>query len=330
MDDGNSSGINEKSGSEPGRTGVPINLPPPCLSGQSMFDHMSGNKRPGQIMSTPALSYCGEQVRRHDNDRFLCALFAPPAEREALWSIYAFNLELARIRESVSQPLLGHIRLRWWMDTLDAIYDRRPPNHQVALALGETIQHFHVDRCHLDRVIGGRATDLEDSAPPTMGALIEYAAATSGSLSIAALDVLAVTGDQTREAAREVGIAWALVGLMRAVPFHARSRRIYLPADLNRRAGLDASELFDRGATAGVREVVEHILKEAAEYLQRARDRGHQNTARALPVLLPATLADFYLVRLKRARYDPFDPSLQAPSPLRVLRVALNRWRRRY
>jgi NADH dehydrogenase [ubiquinone] 1 alpha subcomplex assembly factor 6 len=281
-------------------------------------------------MASVALSYCGEQVRRYDNDRFLCTLFAPPAEREALWSIYAFNLELARIRESVTQPLLGHMRLRWWMDTLDAICDRRPPDHPVALALSETIQRFRVDRSHLDRIIAGRATDLEDSAPPTIGALIEYADATSAAVSAAALEILAATGDQTREAAREVAIAWALVGLVRAVPFHARSRRIYLPADLNRRAGLDAFELFDRGATAGLREVVAHVLKEAAEYLQRARDRRDQEIARALPILLPATLADLYLVRLRRAGYDPFDPALQAPSPLRMLRVALNRWRGRY
>ena len=281
-------------------------------------------------MSALALSYCAEEVRRYDNDRFLCTLFAPPEQREALWSIYAFSLELARIRESVSQPVLGHMRLRWWMDTLDAICDRRPPNHPVALALGETIERFRVDRRHFDRIVAARAADLEDSAPATLGALIDYAEGTSAAVSAAALDVLATTGDETRAAAREVGIAWALVGLMRAVPFHARARRIYLPADINRKAGLDAFELFERGPTTGLREVVEHVLDIAAEHLQRARDRRVQDTALALPILLPATLTDFYLVRLKRASYDPFDPSLEAPTPLRMLRVALNRWRGRY
>src|SRR5512132_2109311 len=198
-------------------------------------------------MAPQAFSYCAEEVRRYDNDRFLCTLFAPAAKREALWSIYAFNLELARIRESVSQPILGHMRLRWWMDTLDAICDRRPPNHPVALALGETVQRFPVDRHHLDRIVAARATDLEDSAPATVGALIDYAEGTSAAVSAAALDILAATGDETREAAREVGIAWALVGLMRAIPFHARARRIYLPADINHEARLDAFELFERG-----------------------------------------------------------------------------------
>jgi NADH dehydrogenase [ubiquinone] 1 alpha subcomplex assembly factor 6 len=281
-------------------------------------------------MTPQAFSYCAEQVRRYDNDRFLCTLFAPSAEREALWSIYAFNLELARIRESVSQPMLGHMRLRWWTDTLDAVYDSRPPNHPVALALGETIRHFPVDRRHLDRIVAARAADLEDSAPATLAALVDYAEGTSAAVSAAALDVLAASGDETRQAAREVGIAWALVGLMRAVPFHARARRIYLPADINREAGLDAFELFERGPTTGLPEVVAHILESAAEHLRRARNRRDRDTPRALPILLPATLADLHLARLRRAGYNPFDPSLRAPSPLRMLRVAFNRWRETY
>jgi NADH dehydrogenase [ubiquinone] 1 alpha subcomplex assembly factor 6 len=281
-------------------------------------------------MNAPDLSYCAEQVRRHDNDRFLCGLFAPAAAREGLWSLYAFNLELARIRESVSQPLLGHIRLRWWIDALDAIYARQPPHHQVALALGDTVQRFDLDRGYLDRMIAGRAADLDDSAPASVDALIDYADATSAAVSEAALQVLAVTGEETREAARDVGIAWALIGLVRAVPFHARSRRIYLPADLNRLAGLDVFEMFEKGETTGVREVAEQLLARASEYLQRARRRRDQVTISALPVLLPAILADLYLARLRRAGCNPFDPRVQAPSGLRAVRLAVARWRRRY
>ena len=281
-------------------------------------------------MAAPALSYCAEQVRRFDNDRFLCNLFAPEPAREGLWSVYAFNIELARIRESVSQPLLGHIRLRWWMDALDAIYSGAPPRHEVAIALGRTVDRFGLERRHLDRIISGRAADLEDTAPASFDVLIDYADATSAAVSEAALQVLGVAGEETREAAREVGIAWALVGIARAVPFHARSRRIYLPTDMNRLAGLDVFQMFEKGATAGVREVVEDLLARAVGYLERARARRDRVASGALPVLLPATLADAYLARLRRARFNPFDPEVQAPSALRPIRLLIARWRRRY
>ena len=281
-------------------------------------------------MASPALSFCAEQVRRYDNDRFLCNLFAPEATREALWSLYAFNIELARIRESVSQPLLGHMRLRWWMDALDGIYASHPPRHEVAVALRETVERFGLDRHHLDRLIAGRATDLEDVAPASLDVLINYADETSAAVSEAALQVLGVLDEGTRQAAREVGIAWALIGIVRAVPFHARSRRIYLPTDLNRLAGLDVFEMFEKGATKGVREVVEELLARAEEYLERARARRDGIARVALPVLLPATLADVYLARLRRAGFDPFNPQVQAPSALRPIRLVVARWRGRY
>jgi phytoene synthase len=269
-------------------------------------------------------------VRRYDNDRFICSLFAPAAEREALWSIYAFNLEVARIRELVTQPLLGHVRLRWWVDALDAIYDRRAPNHPVALALGETIQRYRVDRRHLDKVIAGRAFDLEDSAPASLAELVDYADATSAAVSSAALDVLGEGHFAMREAARDVAVAWALIGLVRAVPFHARFRRTYLPADLNREAGLDIFALFESGPVPGLREVAKHLLETAGEHLRHARAHREDVTTAALPVLLPATLADLYLARLATAGYDPFDPELRRPLPLRIVRVAFSHWRRRY
>ena len=67
------------------------------------------------------LSAPGEAVRRHDRERYLTALFAPSDRREDLLALYAFNLEVARTRESVREAMLGQIRLQWWRDALDEI-----------------------------------------------------------------------------------------------------------------------------------------------------------------------------------------------------------------
>ena len=65
---------------------------------------------------------CRREVRRHDYDRYLCALLAPAQAREAVLVLTAFNLELARVCEMVSEPLIGEIRLQWWRDALDGIF----------------------------------------------------------------------------------------------------------------------------------------------------------------------------------------------------------------
>ena len=65
-----------------------------------------------------AAEYSAELVRAHDFIRYASTLFVPAAQRRALLAIYAFNVEISRVREQVSQPLPGEMRLQWWSDML--------------------------------------------------------------------------------------------------------------------------------------------------------------------------------------------------------------------
>ncbi len=275
----------------------------------------------------PELSYCADQVRRFDNDRFICSLFAPPDEREAMAAVYAFNLEVARIREIAREPLLGHMRLQWWRDALDAIYAGAAPNHQVALAVERAVGRFGLSRDPFDRILDARALDLDDSAPPTLAALIDYADATSATLAALSLEILGEAGEAPRNAARDVGIAWALTGILRAVPFHAQARRVYLPAELSREAGLDVARMFEAGPTEGLAGVVATVSDKAWEFLRSARGYRSRVSKRALPALLPATLAGVYLRRLSETGFNPFDARVRRAGSSRLVRIAFNRAR---
>jgi phytoene synthase len=54
-----------------------------------------------------SFDHCEELVREGDKDRFLATLFAPQKYRRALHVLYAFNLEVARIRELARDPMPG-------------------------------------------------------------------------------------------------------------------------------------------------------------------------------------------------------------------------------
>jgi NADH dehydrogenase [ubiquinone] 1 alpha subcomplex assembly factor 6 len=126
-----------------------------------------------------ALSPVALLVRRHDRDRFQTALFAPAAEREALFALYAFNYEIARVRESVSEPMLGQIRLQWWREAIDAVYGAATPRrHEVVEALGVVVRARALSRNHFARLIDSRERDLDDAPPKTLAALEEYAEGT--------------------------------------------------------------------------------------------------------------------------------------------------------
>ena len=260
---------------------------------------------------TAALSPVGPLARAADYDRYLSALFAPAARREALFALIAFNHEIARIPEAVSEPMLGRIRLQWWREVVDAAYAGEPARrHEVAVPLTEAIRACGLDRALFDRLLDGREGDLEPDGPPDLAALEGYAAATGGSL--AALMVQACGTDRVPalEAGRQVGTAWALVGTLRAAPRSAALGRVTLPADLLARAGIAADDLragraFDR--FAGGTEPVAH---RAAELLHAARQARRAVPRQGRAVLLIARLADLYLARLHRAAWDPRDPGL--------------------
>ena len=96
------------------------------------------------------------ELSRLDRERYLCALTAPHARRAGLMALIAYNQELARIAESVSEPMMGKIKLQWWIDVVPGILQGRPPSHPVAQALAQ-VRDALADRASELRTIASPA-----------------------------------------------------------------------------------------------------------------------------------------------------------------------------
>ncbi|MDJ0945251.1 MAG: phytoene/squalene synthase family protein [Kiloniellales bacterium] len=273
------------------------------------------------IRPSSALGYCGEELRRYDHDRYLACLFAPRAARAHLFALYAFNLEVAKTPEVVSEAMLGRIRLQWWREAIEGIYAGSPRQHEVVEPLAIAVAERGLTRDHFERLIDAREADLEPASPGSLAALEAYAEATSSTLVWLALEVLGAQDESSRRAGRGLGIAWAYVGLLRALPFHAGRRRLYLPQDLMAQAGLEATEVFAGRSPPALRDVVSRLATEAGRHLGEARRLRPSLPKAAGPALLPACLAGGYLRILARAGHDPFDPRVQSPQPGRAWRL---------
>jgi NADH dehydrogenase [ubiquinone] 1 alpha subcomplex assembly factor 6 len=249
------------------------------------------------------LSPVAALVRRHDRDRYQTVLFAPATRREALFALYAFNYEIARVREAVTQPMLGQIRLQWWRENIAAAFAggaiRR---HPVAEPLAAAIREFGLTRDHFDRLIDARESDLADEPPASLTSLEGYAEATSARLVYLALEVLGVRDPPASEAGLHIGIAYSLAGLLRAMPFQVRQT---IPADI--------PTPYD----------VTKVAAAASQHLRAARALRSRIARSALPALLPAIIAQRSLTRLKQAGNNPFDPALATPDPLQIWRLAV-------
>jgi phytoene synthase len=288
-------------------------------------------KGSSHLEAQPGLSPLAVLVRRHDRDRYQTALFAPTDRREALFALYAFNYEIARVRESVTQPMLGQIRLQWWREVIDAGFSGGPPrSHEVAAPLAAVIASFALTRAHFERMIDTREADLADEPPATLATLEDYAEGTAATLLYLTLEVIGVRDPAAHAAAREVGILYALAGLLRAMPYHARAGRSYIPAEIAARAGLDLADYVEMRDTPALRGAAAEIAEAAAGHLRAARRYRRELPRSARAAMLPAVVADRFLARLERAGFNPFAPELVLPDPLQSWRLAAAALRGRF
>ena len=93
-----------------------------------------------------AFAYCAELVRTADRDGFIASLFAPAERRGALHALYAFNTELARVREAAHAALPGEIRLQWWTDVVNRERDDEANANPVAAALIAAAEQYRLRR----------------------------------------------------------------------------------------------------------------------------------------------------------------------------------------
>lgn len=277
-------------------------------------------------------SYCADQVRRFDKDRYLTAMFALPPARDDLMALYAFNLEVSRIAEIVSEPMIGEIRLQWWREALDGIYSHTPQRqHEAVQALSAAIRRHNLPRRPFDRLIDARAHDLDETPPATLADLIAYARDTSSTLVELAAHIMGAGAHPAALAAAEqVGIAWALAGILRAMPFHASQGRVLLPLDLMAVHKVDPHDILHARVTPGLREIVREIHLKADEALKKGRVLRADVPAFAAPAFLVAALGAGYLKLLAKAGYDPFCVPYERGAGLRhaalIVRGLLGRW----
>ncbi len=261
-----------------------------------------------------AFAYCEALVRASDRDRFLTALFAPAERRAALFALYAFNIEIARVREVVRDPVAGEIRLQWWSDVLGGEARGDVEANPVAAALIATVARYGLPKERLKSLIAARRFDLYNEPMVTLTELEAYANGASAGLMALAAGVLAA--DPSPEVARLVhhaGAAHAFTGLLHALPAHAARGQLYIPIEVLRRHGGGQAEIAAGVATPALRAALADLRKLARDHLAAARELIGAAPPALLPALLPVATVPALLRGMERSRYDPFTPPEIAP-----------------
>lgn len=257
-----------------------------------------------------ALSYCEDLVRAHDPDRFLITMLMPADKRSDLCALFAFNYEIAKTREVVSETQLGLIRLQWWHEGIAEIYDGASVReHAVLLALQDAIKRYDLPQALFEKLIYAREFDLEDVMPASLEGLKHYADFTSTPLLKLSLMILGQKADE--EVIQQVGVNYAISGLLKSFVFHAQQCRLYLPQDLVDRYKVKPSRLYALKDQDGLSDVIKAV----------AGLVDFEVSTRIKFLKLMNAVAVMRAKQLQRYGYNPLHPKALLPAPFQVLRL---------
>jgi phytoene synthase len=255
-----------------------------------------------------ALQFCQARVREADKDRFLATLFAPERQRGPLFALYAFDAEIAQVRDRIASPLPGEVRLQWWRDVLTGAEPGDAAANPIAAGLLQTVRRFALPVPALLGLIDAHSFDLYDEPMATLAALESYADAASATIVHLAARVLNDGAEPGQAAAsRHAGMACTIADLLLRLPQHCVRGQRYLPDEVLARHSAAAADLHAGRVTEELRAVLADLRQLAGHHLAALRS-GDGIPLRLLPAFLPVALVPPALARMARADADPFHP----------------------
>jgi phytoene synthase len=241
----------------------------------------------------------------------------PAPQRRALLSIYAFNVEISRVRDHVSQPLPGEMRLQWWTDMLAGAGHGGIEGNPVAAELLLVIRDYRLSVDLLSRLVDEHQFDLYNDPMPSMAALEGYLNDTSSALFSLGARVVSRPSEAIDHLARHAGLAQGMVQVIAALPWDVARRQLFVPLQLLEQHGSGTEEVFSGKQTPKARAAIDHLIGEARAHLKTAFELLADVPSEVRPVFLPLALVRRDLKRISRADSDPFVP--RVASRLRTL-----------
>lgn len=271
---------------------------------------------------------CLTMLRDTDRDRYLACLLSPADKRGALAALYAFNAEIARVRDQAKEPLPGEVRLQYWRDLLAGAAHGATAANPVAAGLLQAIEQYRLPLKPLLDMIDARVFDLYDDPIGSRSALEGYAGETASALIQLAslvLDGAAAAGSADR--AGHAGVAQAIAGLLLLMPLHRARGQVYVPSEILAATGLDRESFLAGEDRDRISAAVEALAGLGLDHLAKARSLGRP-VASLLPAYLTVSLAGPVLGLARRRGAGIFDTPLQPPQwrrQITLLRAALTK-----
>lgn len=266
-----------------------------------------------------AYAYCREVTRQQAKNFYYAFVFLPKAQRDAIYSVYAFCRCCDDIADEGQALATQQTLLEDWRRELDNCY-AGTPTHRITQALHQTVAHYGIAKQHFEALIDGVEMDLTIHRYATFPELEQYCYRVASAVGLACLPIFGATHPGVQSYARNLGIALQLTNIMRDVKEDAERGRIYVPLEDLHAFQYSVTDLLQQRYTAAFVALMRFQQQRALEYYRKA-------AASLLPgdrarLVAPEIMAAIYrttLRKMARRQYNVFRGRVSLPTAHKVL-----------
>lgn len=273
-----------------------------------------------------ASTYCQSKAAASGSSFYYSFLFLPTEQRAAITAVYAFCREVDDIVDECTDPNVARQKLAWWMMEIDRIFNGQP-QHPVGVALQSAVQNFTLQRVWFDEILQGMHMDLQYQGYQTFDDLKLYCHCVASTVGMIAASIFGYKNPATLQYAKDLGIAFQLINIIRDLGEDARRGRIYIPEEEMAAFGVSTKDILEIPNNSSLTPLLAKQAQLAKDYYHQAlnalapEDRAQQRSG-----LIMAKIYFTILEEIERSNFAVLQQKISI-TPIRKLWLAWRTWR---
>ena len=244
------------------------------------------------IENSAAIEFCRVQFKKEEPERYFISLFAPKTVQASLWSIFAFNSELSKIKNSVTEPMIGRIRLQWWRESLEKLEENNSRGHYILEALQTLLAQKVIQLSDLMSLLDAREIEFEETPNRSIKDILKYTESTDGLLTELSAKITGCRSDDINWA-KKIGTSWGLIEI-------AANNNSKFKTTNSNKTGISNSTRLDNDLILKTEEILTH----ASNSLEGFRPNFRNQKNRVFNLMVPIIKID--IARLRRTNANNY------------------------
>lgn len=272
-----------------------------------------------------ASNYCQNKALAKGSSFYYSFLFLPAAQKEAIIAVYAFCREVDDIVDECSDKEIARAKLGWWALELDRVFNGNP-EHPVGIALTSVVKKYALQKVWFEEILQGMQMDLQYQGYETDADLTLYCHCVASTVGMLAASIFGFTNPKTLEYAKQLGLAFQTINIIRDIGEDARRGRIYIPEETLTKYNISSTEILNLSIQnpANFTTMLQEQTEKAYAYYSKALDcLPNEDRAKQRSGLIMAKIYFCILEEIKRTNFAVMQQRISI-TPIRKLWLA---WR---